>query len=64
MTRRDRPDRDDLPFDGLWLVLRLLEDLDDAGPAGELLLRGLVELRPELGERLKRSELRQVEPEP
>src|SRR5438552_1368043 len=36
----------------------------DAGPAGELLLRGFVELRAELGERLERSELRQVEPDP
>jgi hypothetical protein len=64
MSRRDGPDRHDLTLDGLRLVLRLLEDLDDAGSAGELLLRRLVELGAELGEGLEGAELRQVEPEP
>jgi hypothetical protein len=34
----DRVDRDDLLFHGKWLVLELLEDLDDARAAVELRL--------------------------
>ena len=44
-------------------VLRLLEHLDQPGPAGELPLGGGVEVGAELGERLELAVLRQREPE-
>src|SRR2546430_11326291 len=45
------------------LVLRLLQHLHDAYPTRELLLRRLVELRAELGERLELAVLREIEPQ-
>ncbi len=54
-------DGHDLAFDGLRLVLRLLQDLDDPSAARELLPRRLVELRAELRERLQRAVLREVQ---
>src|SRR5439155_266830 len=43
---------------------RLLQDLDHALAAGQLLLRRLIELGAELRERLELAVLRQVEPQP
>src|SRR5213596_1103383 len=60
---RHGEDDHDLLLDGHRLVLRLLQHFDDAGSAGELLLRRLVELRAELGERLELAVLREVEPQ-
>ena len=54
-------DRDDLLLEGPRLVLRLVERRNHAGTASECLLRGRIELRAELGERLELAELRQVE---
>ena len=56
-------DLDHLRAARLRIVLRLLEDLDDASTTGQLLLGGLVQLRAELRERLERPELGQVQPE-
>src|SRR5256885_12047809 len=60
---RHGEDDHDLLLDGHRLVLRLLQHFDDAGSAGELLLRRLVELRAELRERLALAVLREVEPQ-
>src|SRR5690606_14978878 len=54
-------DDHDLLLDRHRRVLRLLEHLDGALPARELLLRGRVELRAELRERLELAVLSQVE---
>ena len=59
----DEPDRDDLLLHRHRLVLRLLQHLHDAPAAVELRLRRLVQLGPELGERLQGAELREVEPQ-
>src|SRR5262249_23595759 len=45
------PDRDDLLLEGPWLVLRLIQRRHHPLPAGKGLLRGRIELRPELRER-------------
>src|SRR4249919_3122416 len=63
VAARADPDRDDLPLDRHRTVLGLLEDLDDAGSPGELLLRLLVQLGAELRERLERSVLRHRDPQ-
>src|SRR2546422_11405225 len=56
-----RPPRSTLfPYTTLF---RSLQHFDDAGSAGELLLRRLVELRAELRERLELAVLREVEPQ-
>src|SRR5688572_33423049 len=60
----DGEDDQDLLLHGHGPVLRLLQDLHDAGAAGELPLRGLVELRAELRERLELAVLREIEPQP
>src|ERR1039457_3622448 len=56
-------DGQDLLLDRHRAVLPLLEDLGEALPASELLLRGLVQLRAELGEGRERAVLRQLEPQ-
>src|SRR5207344_821220 len=56
-----RPDRDDLLLHREGLVLRLLEQLDQAGAARELRLGRRVEVGAEGRERLELAELRQVE---
>src|ERR1044071_3686731 len=61
---RDGEDDEDLPLDGHGLVLRLLQHLDDARPARELLLGRLLEPRADLRERLQLTALCQVEPQP
>ena len=48
---------------GIGLILGLLEQLDQAGAAVELLLRGLVELGAELGEGFELAIGGQVEPQ-
>ena len=54
-------DRDDLLLDRQRAVLRLLEQLDQAGTTLELRLRRGVEVGGEGGERLQLAVLRQVE---
>src|SRR3954453_560090 len=58
-----REDGDDLLLHRVRRVLPLLEELHQAGPAGQLGSGGGVEVGGEHGERLERSELRQVHPE-
>src|SRR5580658_3391552 len=53
----------DLALDRQRLVLRLLQDLDQPRAAGELRLRGFIEVAAELRERRELSVLRQVEPQ-
>jgi hypothetical protein len=56
-------DHHDLLLDRVGRVLTLLEELDEACPAVEGLLRRLVEVRAELCERGKLAVLREVETE-
>ena len=56
----DGPDHRHLHFDRHRVMLRLLEELDDALAAIDLGLRRRVELRAELGERRQLAELREV----
>ena len=58
------PDRDDLVLDGVRRVLRLLEQLDQAGAALQLGLRRRVQVGAEGGERLQLAVLGEVEPQP
>ena len=60
---RPREDDGDLPVDGQRRVLPLLQELDHALAARELLLGGLVEIGAELGEGGELAVLGQVEPE-
>src|SRR4029453_14542970 len=60
---RAREDDHDLLLDRQWLILALLQELDHALTAGELRLRGAIEVGAELGERGELAELREVEPE-
>src|SRR5688500_7204987 len=52
-----------LTLDGDWLILRLLQDLDETAAAIELRLRGLVEVAAELRERGQFAVLREVQTE-
>src|SRR5690606_7304260 len=61
MAVRGRPDDRDLLRERQRLVLRLLQDLDQALTARQLLLRRRVEVRAELRERLDVAVLRQRE---
>src|SRR6478736_5739361 len=54
-------DRDDLFFDRHRTVLRLLEQLDQPLAAIQLILRRLVEVRRECGERLELAVLRKIQ---
>jgi hypothetical protein len=58
------PDRDDLLLDRERRVLRLLEQLDQPGSTGQLVLRGFVQVGAERRERLQLAVLREVEPQP
>ena len=61
LAGRARPHRDDLDLQGLRLVLRLLEHLDQAGAARELGLGRRVQVGAEGGERLELAELGEVQ---
>src|SRR5207244_3334782 len=61
VTVHARVERNDLLVRRPGLVLRLVERRDHAFPPGERLLRRLVELGAELGERLQLTVLRQIE---
>ena len=58
------PDRDDLLLHRVRRVVRLLEQLDQAGAPVQLGPRGLVQVGGEGGERLQLTVLGQVEPQP
>ncbi|OEI69570.1 acetylglutamate semialdehyde dehydrogenase [Curtobacterium sp. ER1/6] len=58
---RAGPDRDDLLLDRVRRVLRLLEELGQAGTTVQLTTRRLVEVGREHRERLERAVLRQLE---